>query len=113
MPQQVAIVIGSGLGGLATAQVLSLTFDSVIVLERDKPEGLLDKTSLDAAKMENRARPGVQQVGSCTAVGTTAVASHVSAVPPLPGDSMSVHVARKHRQGLHSRHALAHIGKYA
>jgi 2-polyprenyl-6-methoxyphenol hydroxylase-like FAD-dependent oxidoreductase len=112
MPQQVAIVIGSGLGGLATAQVLSLTFDSVIVLERDKPEGLLEKTSLDAAKMENRARPGVQQVGSCTAVGTAA-ASHVSAVPPLTGDSMSVHVARKHREGRHSRHALADVGKYA
>lgn len=113
MPQQVAIVIGSGLGGLATAQVLSLTFDSVIVLERDTPEGLVDKTSLDAAKMENRARPGVQQVGSCTAVGT-AVASHVSAVPPLTGEYVGACDSQAQgRPVLRSRHALAHIGKYA
>ena len=62
MPQT-AVVIGSGMAGLVTAQVLSKHFDSVIVIEKDHPMDLLELTSLDAARMDS-ARPGVQQVSS-------------------------------------------------
>jgi 2-polyprenyl-6-methoxyphenol hydroxylase-like FAD-dependent oxidoreductase len=61
--QQTAIVIGSGMGGLATAQVLSKHFERVVIIERDDPRKLLQHTSLEAACMEGQARPGVQQVG--------------------------------------------------
>lgn len=60
-PQQTALVIGSGMAGLAAAAVLSKHFRSVAVLERDEPEGLMQQTSLDTARMES-SRPGVQQV---------------------------------------------------
>jgi threonine dehydrogenase-like Zn-dependent dehydrogenase len=49
---QTALVIGSGLGGLAAAQVLSKYFDQVVVVEKDTPppEGW---SSLDAAQAED------------------------------------------------------------
>jgi choline dehydrogenase-like flavoprotein len=59
---QQAVVIGSGMGELAAAQVLSRFFDHVVVLERDALEALLPQSSLAAAFVGSKARPGVQQV---------------------------------------------------
>lgn len=65
MTATTAIVIGTGIGGLVCTEVLCNHFDSVLVLEKDTAAvDLLNKTSLDAAKLESRARPGVLQV--CT-----------------------------------------------
>lgn len=60
--QPQAVVIGSGMCGLATAQALSSFFDHVIVLERDAPDSLLPQSAVDAAVVGSKARPGVQQV---------------------------------------------------
>jgi glycine/D-amino acid oxidase-like deaminating enzyme len=57
-----AVVIGSGMCGLATAKVLTKHFAKVTVVERDQPQALLAQSALDAARMENKARPGVAQV---------------------------------------------------
>jgi 2-polyprenyl-6-methoxyphenol hydroxylase-like FAD-dependent oxidoreductase len=57
-----AIVIGSGMGGLAAAQVLSRHFEQVVVVERDRPQPLMHWSALDAAIMQEGARPGVKQV---------------------------------------------------
>lgn len=59
--QQTAIVLGSGMAGLAVAKVLARHFDRVVVVEKDEPQeaGL---SALDAAKMQAKARPGVWQV---------------------------------------------------
>lgn len=62
MEPTTAVVVGSGMCGLATAEVLSQHFAKVIVLEKDQPLHLLERTALDAARMENKARPGVHQV---------------------------------------------------
>ena len=63
MTATTAIVIGTGIGGLVCAEVLCNHFDSVLVLEKDTAAvDLLSKTSLDAAKLESKARPGVPQV---------------------------------------------------
>lgn len=62
MAQQQAVVIGSGMGGLSTAQVLSRYFDHVVIVDRDTPQPLLQQSALDAALMEDAARPGVKQV---------------------------------------------------
>ncbi len=59
---QTAIVIGSGMGGLAAAQVLSNHFSSVVLLEKDDPNSLNHHTSLEAASLGPKARPGVMQV---------------------------------------------------
>jgi len=56
-----AMVIGSGMGGLATAQVLSEYFDNVIVIEKDQADETMQKTSIEAANMAG-ARHGVMQV---------------------------------------------------
>jgi 2-polyprenyl-6-methoxyphenol hydroxylase-like FAD-dependent oxidoreductase len=61
MPQK-AVVIGSGMGGLATAQVLSRCFQQVVVVERDEPQPLMEQSAVDAAHQEELARPGVKQV---------------------------------------------------
>jgi len=59
--QTKAIVIGSGMGGLATAQVLSEYFDNIIVIEKDHAGEMMEKTSVQTANVAN-ARPGVMQV---------------------------------------------------
>jgi hypothetical protein len=60
MPQK-AVVIGSGMGGLTTAQVLSRYFEQVVVVERDQPQPLMEQSAVDAALQEVGARPGVKQ----------------------------------------------------
>lgn len=57
-----AIVIGSGIGGLATAQVLSKHF-SVLLLERDAWSPSAADTSVVTWWKGQKARPGVYQVG--------------------------------------------------
>lgn len=60
---QTALVIGSGMGGLTAAQALSSHFSSsVVLLEKDQPDTLTFSTSLEAAQMGAKARPGVMQV---------------------------------------------------
>jgi len=62
----VALVLGSGMAGLATAQVLSKFFQRVIVLEKDFPEANNDMSAVEVAnELEHDPRPGVAQV--CTA----------------------------------------------
>lgn len=61
--QTKAIVIGSGMGGLATAQVLSEYFDNVIVIEKDHADKTMQKSSVEAANTAS-ARHGVMQVRS-------------------------------------------------
>jgi glycerol-3-phosphate dehydrogenase len=56
------IVIGSGMAGLATAQVASRWFERVMMLERDHPESNNGRTALDMAKEQQESRPGVSQV---------------------------------------------------
>lgn len=56
-----AIVIGSGMGGLATAQVVSEYFHNVIIIEKDHADETMQKTSVEAANVAN-ARHGVLQV---------------------------------------------------
>ncbi len=43
---QTAVVIGGGLGGLATAQVLSKHF-SVVLVEKDEPKSLMGSSAVD------------------------------------------------------------------
>lgn len=59
-----AIVLGSGIAGLATAEVLSEQFGRVLVLERDHPEANSAKSAVEIAREDERggARPGVPQV---------------------------------------------------
>lgn len=58
-----AIVIGSGMGGLAAAQVLSKQFSSVQVLERDHAETVAGANAVEVARGAKAvARPGVMQV---------------------------------------------------
>ncbi len=57
----VAVVIGSGLAGLAAAQVLSEHFQRVLVIERDRPAENNEKTAVEIMSDE-KARPGVDQV---------------------------------------------------
>ena len=60
-----AVVIGSGLAGLAAAQALSEHFSRVLVLERDAETSLhADETALEVMG-EADIRPGVDQVGCC------------------------------------------------
>lgn len=56
-----AIIIGSGMGGLATAQVVSEYFHNVIIIEKDHADETMQKTSVEAANVAN-ARHGVLQV---------------------------------------------------
>lgn len=49
--QQQAVVIGSGMAGLAAAEVLSRHFDHVMVLERDQPHPEWEKGAVDMAKV--------------------------------------------------------------
>lgn len=78
--QQQAIVTGSGMCGLATAQVLSSCFDRVNILDRDTPDDLLQQSAVDAVLLGSKVRTGVQQVCTC---------QHVVAKvwPPITGDS--------------------------
>jgi phytoene dehydrogenase-like protein len=62
--EQTAIVIGGGMGGLATAQVLSTHFTSVVLIEKDQPQPLQGLSAVEAWRMGVEARPGVSQV-SC------------------------------------------------
>ena len=57
-----AIVIGGGLSGLATAQVLSKHFSSVVLIEKDEPQSLQGLSAVEAWRLGNKARPGVTQV---------------------------------------------------
>lgn len=62
-PTTTALVIGSGMCALATAQVLSRHFQRATVIERDEPLALQQQhDTLYAARLANSARPGVQQV---------------------------------------------------
>lgn len=58
------VVIGSGMGGLAVAQVLSKHFESVIVVEKDQPESLMETTCVEAWQEGGKVRPGVLQVST-------------------------------------------------
>jgi hypothetical protein len=49
--QQQAVVIGSGIAGLAAAEVLSRHFERVVVLERDEPQPEWDASAVDMAKV--------------------------------------------------------------
>jgi 2-polyprenyl-6-methoxyphenol hydroxylase-like FAD-dependent oxidoreductase len=60
--EQTAIVIGGGMGGLATAQVLSNHFSNVVVIEKDQPESLHGLSAVDIWRQGSPARPGVSQV---------------------------------------------------
>ena len=60
-----AIVIGSGMGGLAAAQVLSKHFDRVTVIEKDDPHDILGLSSVEVARLQSKGRPGVHQVIGC------------------------------------------------
>lgn len=63
-PTTTALVIGSGMYALATAEVLSRHFERVAVTERDEPLALQQQhDALYAARLAKSARPGVQQVG--------------------------------------------------
>lgn len=68
MAQHTAIVIGSGMAGLATAQALSKHFDRVLVLERDvdpaSDPAIVNKSAVEVASMKPPARPGVSQVNA-------------------------------------------------
>jgi hypothetical protein len=59
-----AIVIGGGMGGLATAQVLSKHFTSFVLIEKDQPQSLQGLSAVETWRMGVKARPGVSQV-SC------------------------------------------------
>jgi glycine/D-amino acid oxidase-like deaminating enzyme len=62
--RQHAVVIGSGMGGLAAAQVLSRHFSHVTVLEKDaEPRGAaLTMSAAEVASLDTPLRPGVPQV---------------------------------------------------
>lgn len=45
--KQQAVVIGSGMAGLCTAQILSRHFDSVTVLERDRQQPVWDSNAIE------------------------------------------------------------------
>lgn len=70
--QHAAVVIGSGMGGLAVAQVLTKHFGSVVVIDKDQPDSLMDSTCVEAWQDDTqegpKARPGVLQVSTATAV---------------------------------------------
>lgn len=68
--QQTAVVIGSGMGGLAVAQVLSKHCGSVTVVEKDQPKSLMEITCVEAWQEGGKVRPGVLQVSTATAVAT-------------------------------------------
>lgn len=60
---QSAVVIGGGMAGLATAEVLSIHFGRVVVVDKDSQQtGLLGVSSVDAWRTGSKARPGVLQV---------------------------------------------------
>lgn len=67
-PPNVAIVIGSGMAGLAAAQVLTDHFERVLLVERDHPEANNHMSAVEMAQQtaEEESRPGVTQVGACT-----------------------------------------------
>lgn len=62
--ENVALVLGSGMAGLATAQVLSKFFQRVVVLEKDFPEANNNMSAVEVGNTDDP-RPGVAQV--CTA----------------------------------------------
>ena len=60
--EKTAIVIGGGMGGLATAQVLSKHFSSVVLIEKDQPQSLQGLSAVEVWRQGIKARPGVTQV---------------------------------------------------
>jgi hypothetical protein len=68
--QQQAVVIGSGMAGLAAAEILSRHFEHVVVLEKDEPQPEWEQSAVDMAKVCNKA--------SCTCgVSTTQSCKHL------------------------------------
>jgi len=49
-----AVVVGGGMGGLVTAEVLSKHFSEVVLLERDQPQGLWEENAVAMAGVSVR-----------------------------------------------------------